>query len=340
MDSNLKNSPFVSIIMPVYNTEKFLREAIESILTQTYSNFEFIIINDGSTDKSREIILSYHDPRIIFLDNQSNRGLVAVMNDGISRATGTYIIRSDADDVSLPRRIEQQVSFMEHHQEVGILSAWMRTIGEKSSHILDGFLKHEDILANLLFNTSIAQPAVCIRTSVLKKLSYDNSFKDGAEDYDLWVRASKITKIASIPKVLVLYRVHPGNISMTKLAQNQANTRIIRDRLLKELGIIPTTNELSLHSSIVCKNENISRFLVDQEKWMRKIILLNSKKLLYKNESLNRVIRHRWFLICDANARMGLGIFFYAFKPPFAFQLRDIGIKSFVKFILKVLLRK
>lgn len=340
MDPDLKGNPFVSVVMPVYNAEKFLRAAIESIIRQTYRDFELIIVNDGSTDTSRSIILSYHDPRIVFVDSVKNGGLVAAMDASLARARGIYIVRADADDISMPTRIEEQVRFMEEHPDVGAVSAWMLTTGTTEGYLMRSFTEPEDIRANLLFNTSIAQPASCIRTSVLKSpgLGYGPAFKDGAEDYDLWTRMSRTTKLACLPRPLVRYRLHSANVSTVRATANQVNARAIRRRQLAALGIAPTEEELSLHSHITSPGMGIPQFLEAQERWLEKLMAANSERRVYADESLKKVIRHRWFLLCDANSRMGLPILRYAHRSPFAFTVGDIGIVPYAKFVLKAFL--
>ena len=115
--------PLISVILPAYNAERFLEEAIDSILAQTYKNFELIVLNDGSTDRTEEIILSYNDPRIRYIKNESNLKLIKTLNKGIALARGKYIARMDADDISLPTRFEKEIEFMEIHPDIGVCSS-------------------------------------------------------------------------------------------------------------------------------------------------------------------------------------------------------------------------
>lgn len=334
------NNPLVSVIMPVYNAQEYLREAIDNILSQTYSEFECIIVNDGSTDASAEIIRSFRDPRIIVMNNEKNLGLVATMTGGLARARGAYIIRADADDGSLPKRIETQVRYMETHPDIGIVSSWMRTIGTPNGYLMKSFTEPEEICANLLFNTTIAQPAACIRASLFKEgLAYDPAFKDGAEDYDLWTRASEVTRIACLPNALVQYRIHATNVSTVRAEANRANTRAIRLRQLARLGLIPTEEELMLHSSISCPHDDLPLFLADQERWFKKIITANDACRRYDQTILMRILRYRWFLLLDANARAGITVLHLARHSVFAFTMRDVGMLSYLKFTLKAILR-
>ena len=123
--------PKVSVVMPAYNAEKYIGEAIESILNQTFRNFEFIIINDGSVDRTKEIIQEYDDPRIVLLENDKNSGIVVTLNKGVDAATGEYIARMDADDIALSNRIEQQVMFLNTHRNIGVVGSALQIFGEE-----------------------------------------------------------------------------------------------------------------------------------------------------------------------------------------------------------------
>jgi glycosyltransferase involved in cell wall biosynthesis len=129
-------NPLVTVLMPVYNGEEFLHEAIESILKQTYLNFELLIINDGSTDSSENIILSYPDTRIRYIKNESNIKLIATLNNGFALAQGKYIVRMDADDYSVKERLQKQVAFMEANPEVTLAGSWFETIGDEPSRVV------------------------------------------------------------------------------------------------------------------------------------------------------------------------------------------------------------
>ena len=200
--------PFVSVLLPVYNAEKYLKEAIESILSQTFIDFEFIIINDGSTDNSEQIILSYTDQRIRYVKNEKNLKLIATLNKGIRLARGKYIVRMDADDVSLPKRIEKQVRFMEAHPNVGVCGTWFKVFGEiKRPYIVILPEKDWQLKAGLLVSCPFAHPSVIMRKSTLldNKIFYDERFYR-LEDWGLWVSLAKVCDFANIPEVLLDYR--------------------------------------------------------------------------------------------------------------------------------------
>lgn len=206
-------NPKVSVIMPVFNAELFLRESIDSILNQTYTNFEFLIINDGSTDASQEIIDSYKDARIICIHHTTNLGLIHSLNKGLKKAKGVYICRMDADDISLPKRLEKQITFLERNHQIEILGTafkWMPTYKTE----LHPFSSSK-CNVKLLFATCLAHPSVVIRKSLIDRLhlQYDESYKF-AEDYFLWVEvAIKRGTISNLRESLLLYRIHEHQTS-------------------------------------------------------------------------------------------------------------------------------
>src|SRR6185295_9135648 len=159
--------PQVSVLMSVYNGEKYLKEAMESILNQSFSDFEFLIFNDSSTDSSREIILSYNDPRIVLIDNKKNIGLTKTLNKGISLAKGKYIARMDADDVCHPERLNEQVNYLDKNAEVAVCGTWVQFLNE--NEVVKLPTKKNEIKTLLFCNSCLAHPSVMIRKSFLEK---------------------------------------------------------------------------------------------------------------------------------------------------------------------------
>ena len=204
----------VSVIMPVYNGERYLKEAIESILNQAFRDLEFIIINDASTDKSEEIIKSFTDPRIVYIKNDKNLGQAESLNKGIRRARGLYVARMDQDDISLPERISAQSAYMEANRDVAILGTWYQEIDENNNVIrrplfpTSPSIKIRLFFARLTGWASIAHPTVMIRRDLFDKVGYYDPKYRICQDYDLWLRAVRKYKIENIPKVLLNYRIH------------------------------------------------------------------------------------------------------------------------------------
>lgn len=208
-----RSMPKVSVLMPVYNTEEsYLREAIESILNQTFSDFEFIILNDGSTNNAQDVILSYSDSRINYVINEKNLGLIKTLNKGFDLAKGEYIARMDSDDISLPERFQKQVNFMDENPNVHVVGTWYEWFPKckvQKPATNDKAIK-ECLLAS---SNSIAHPTVMLRKSVIDNLQarYDENFAY-VEDYALWLSLIDKVDFANIDEILLKYRIHPNSV--------------------------------------------------------------------------------------------------------------------------------
>lgn len=199
--------PSISVVMSVYNGELYIKDAVNSILNQSYKNFEFIIINDASTDKTADFLNSLKDKRIVLLQNKKNLGLAASLNKGINKSSGEYIARMDADDISKPKRFEKQLNFMKKHPDIDILGTWTALIGKNNQKI--GFVHYPtsdiNIKKTLRRVTPIVHPTWLTKALVFKKLKGYKQKWDYVEDYEFLLRAKKF-KMANIPEELVLWR--------------------------------------------------------------------------------------------------------------------------------------
>lgn len=212
------NQYSISIIMPAYNAEKYLRKAIESILKQTFRDFEFIIINDGSTDDTEDIILSYiKDSRIKYIRNEQNLKLIKTLNKGIDIASGKYIARMDADDIALPTMLEECYNFFESHPEYSIVAPSVYDMNnEGTAYKIGEECYSSDILPYiLLFENVITHPGIMLRADVLKKYKYEDSgLVEHFEDHDCWNRIlADHHKIYVLPQRLLLYRINKNGIN-------------------------------------------------------------------------------------------------------------------------------
>ena len=229
--------PKISVIMPVYNGEKYLREAIDSILTQTYADFEFLIIDDGSTDASPQIVRSYNDLRIRFYQNERNMGVAATLNRGLDLASGEYIARMDADDISLPQRFVRQIAYFDRHPEYGICGSNIRIFsGGQDERVAVYSERDAHIRADMMFNSAFAHPSVMLRTTALDGIRYDCVYEK-AEDYELWYRLLSRTKGYNIQEPLLRYRHHAAQVTQTKKPEQRAAVLKLHERMLKDIGI-------------------------------------------------------------------------------------------------------
>ncbi len=223
-------TPLISVAMPVYNGEIHLAEALDSILAQTYTNFEFVIIDDGSTDNSLQLLQQYQkrDARIRLITRE-NRNLATTLNDIIDLSRGKWIARMDQDDIALPHRFERQLDWLEK-TGADIAGSWIQLFGTVDKRIIKHSQTDEAIKMELLFGTSFAHPTVMMKTDLVKKLRYDKAWEK-CEDYDLWERAAHVGwKMTNVPEVLLMYRQHEAQISTATSAKQLELTQKIRSR--------------------------------------------------------------------------------------------------------------
>ena len=205
----MNSSPRVSILFPVYKTAAYLKEAVDSILSQTFKDFELIVLNDCSPDNAEKILDAYNDPRIVRYRGEKNVGLGNVLNVGISMARGEFIARMDSDDISLPERLSFQVDYLDSNPEIDLVSVGMKEFGDSNATILYNN-ETEQIKFNALFYSPILHASSMWRKKSFEGLFYNQSFVP-SEDYDLWTRALvKGVKMRNVPKVLYLYRKFDG----------------------------------------------------------------------------------------------------------------------------------
>jgi GT2 family glycosyltransferase len=264
--------PKVTVLMTVLNGEQYLPDAIESILQQTFHDFELIIVNDGSTDSSQAIIQSYDDPRIRVIHNPCNRGIYTSANIGLRHAQGQYVARLDADDVSVPDRLKTQIDFMEKNPDIGAVASWMTWI-DKTGHVLDDYTPQhhaESIYYTLNFANCMPHSSALYRKVLLDRFhGYQDQFSY-AGDFDLWQRLSKQTPLAMIKSVLVHLHVHMNNVSFTKShEQHQAALSIVHGNMQRLLGktcpisyahiLNDILADLSLHHALAKQNITIPK---------------------------------------------------------------------------------
>lgn len=296
MDKDMNKPPAISVVMTAFNATLYIKDAIQSILDQTFSDFEFIIINDGSTDNTLAIAKSFNDSRLRIFSNDKNLGMAANFNKGIALSRGEFIARMDADDISLPVRFEKQITFLRKNREIGIVGSYVKTIGKSGGRTVRYFTRPEEVKASLLFSTSLAHPSVMMRREIFSKfnLNYRAEFNP-ADDYDLWERASAFTKIANMPNVLLLYRVHEKNITSTKNEERKAGASEVRLRQIKKLGLEPTIEEMTMHNGEHLENISPPIRLNNVEKWLLKIRVANMSAQLYETNAMEAVLASRWY---------------------------------------------
>ena len=313
MDENLETSrpmavPRVTVLMAVRDGGLHLEEAVRSVIAQSFSDWEFVVVDDGSADATAAILERHRraDARIRVVP-QAPLGLAESLNRGLRLARGAYVARMDADDVCSPDRLAVQVAAMDAHPEVGVCGSWIETFGMGKPAIRCYPLDDASIRSWMLFESVLAHPSVMIRREVLERhgLAYDGTMPH-AEDYDLWVRAARVTKLANVPQVLLRYREHPQQVVRRHEALKRQTARRIRAGQLAALGLSPSEEEANLHEAISLWGLAPERErLAAAHAWLLKLTEANRSSGRYPQTEFRRVVAQRWWAICAAATRLG-----------------------------------
>ncbi len=280
--------PLVSIVMAAYNEELYIGEAISSVLNQTFLNFEFIIINDGSTDETERVILSFRDSRIKYIKNQVNIKLIDSLNKGIEAARGKYIARMDSDDVCNNNRLSVQVNFMENNPEIGISGTHLNIFGDKGGKMIYP-LTFEEIKLNLFITSSFGNNVVIFRRNLLQK--YNLIFPKGylhAEDYKCWCNWVFYTKAQNLDLYLVNYRSHNNSISIVNSDAQKKTRNRIRIEYLTKVFQLEDNKQIALDFY-----GNLGR---KRLKATKAVININDKLQLFSKSQFKNTIFKLWYL--------------------------------------------
>lgn len=319
--------PLVTVFIPMYNCEQYISQSLESIINQTYSNLEILIIDDGSTDKTMEIVNSYRDNRIRLIKNKENKGIPYTRNLALLESTGIYMAIMDADDIALPNRIEKQVEFMEENKDIDALGSLFETFSE-STNIKRKFKKiigkvkmnqpksmaSEEIKAGLIFSNRIGNPTALIRLETIKKynLSYNLDYFV-AQDYDMWVQLSKVGRLFILPEVLLKYRFGHSNITkkskVNKLLKRKRIIDSIHKDILNYYKFELTEEEIKVFNEFFGDDDSQSKIndstLDNLPKLLAKILKQNRDNRLFNEQLFIKVIRDTVFDILS-NRKIGL----------------------------------
>ncbi len=282
------SEPLVTVAMAAYNSELYIKESIESILNQSYKNIELIVVNDGSTDRTKEIVLSFNDSRIKLFDNFENLGIVKTRNVCIEKSSGKYLAIFDSDDIALPDRLKLQVNFLENNSDYCLCGTDYQIIDSngKPSYKMIVPKNDKDIKTYLNFNIPFCHSTMLFRRSYLEDNRYMPGFEP-SEDYELTLRLSKLSKMASLNSKTVLYRVHGNNISLKKKTKIYDLKKIITINTLNEIKIPYSEKELEIHINFFDfnfhffsddhKKEELCNWLIKYYKFIKASSQLNNK---------------------------------------------------------------
>jgi glycosyltransferase involved in cell wall biosynthesis len=335
---NDSKTPKVTVFIPVYNREQYIGEAIESILAQTFSDFEILLVDDGSTDASVEKIRWFSDPRIRLVSNDKNLGIPKTRNKGVELARGQYMAMLDSDDRAYPDRLEKQVAFLDSHPEYAQVGSWCRMM-DKDGHPLKKIKRQpvlsEDIHAQFLFRCAMSNRSIMARTAILQEYGYRNDFPR-CQDYELHVRLAKKYKLGNIPECLVYGRIHPQQITGQTPDLGDAKKQEIISSQLQELGVTFSPDDFPPHLTLSRMRK--SAFIPDADyltwarTWLLRLQEANKRTLQYAEPAFSSALGEKWLQACWI-ARKNIG--WTAWKYFFSSPLSKVAIATLPRQLLR-----
>ncbi len=300
----MSRAPRVSVVMPAYDREATLRESIDSVLAQTFRDFELVVIDDGSSDRTAEIADSTGDPRVRVVRNERNLGVTVTRARGLELARGELVANLDSDDLAHPERLARQVAFLDAHPACAMVGTWAlridrrgRTKGEYRRPV--GW---RDIRAHLLFRNCFKNTTVTGRREIFRRYGYRTEFEVN-EDVDLHVRISLEHEVANLPEWLGSYRRHRGSLSRQQRERTHAAETAINAAQLARLGVEASDDELALHQRLRrargVRGDPLSEAELEaMDAWLRRLAAANREHALYPEPEFSRVLGARWWSAC------------------------------------------
>jgi len=325
----MNTAPKVSVIIPVYNRAKYVGEAINSILAQSFTNFELLLIDDGSTDESVEIMKFYTDPRIRLVCNERNLGIPKTRNIGLHLARGDYIAILDSDDIAVSDRLAKQVAFLDRYKDYVSVGSWASVIDEEGRFLKKGkrrFVSSGEVKSHLLFRCWLHHSSIMARTAILRAYGYREQYVV-CSDFELFARLARTYKIGHLPEPLVRHRVHAGCITRNNVQLTKDKDLEIISAQLNELGVQFTPADLDRHLllSYVKKFQFKPdyQYLLWAESWLLKLQEANQRVLCYPEQPFAVVIGERWLKVCSrVSAGMGWTVWRNFWQSPLSKGVR------------------
>lgn len=310
--------PRVTVFIPAFNVDRYISEAVESVLAQTYRDFELLVVDDGSTDRTLEILRTYsYDTRVRIVANSTNLGRPATRNIGLDLARGEFIAFLDGDDVCLPERLQHQVDYLDANPGITGLGTWMTLIDETSNSSGDIFyeeaLDADQVACEMLVGCSIAQGSMMVRQSAIASFRYNEAFPV-AQDYELWARMIQTCKFTNIALALTQYRIHSRQATTARSEEQLALVRQVYGHQVAALGITYTDLDLARHECLFrlegrkpVRDKTGAPLDINYLRWARSwleaIIENNSRQGIYPEPALSLMIAPRWLFACRKAAR-------------------------------------
>ncbi|MES1939161.1 family 2 glycosyl transferase [Salinisphaera sp. T5B8] len=304
--------------MPAFNVEHYIAAAIESVLAQTFTDFELLIIDDGSTDATPAVIAGFAgDPRLRVVTHAENRGRPMARNHGVDLARGEYIAFLDADDLCAPHRLHRQVSYLDAHTDIAGVGSWMNCIDARGNALPGQTYAvptdADDIACRMLYDCALVQGSMMLRRSAFEHYRYDEAFWI-AQDYELWARMIRTLKFANQPEPMTSYRRHDSQVSVTHTPAQREADLAIYSRQLAALDVEHSDHDLLRHGCLfkchgrkpVLKHTGRPfdiTYLRWCRIWLEKLLQANERHQIYPEPAFSNMIVHRWLFACRKAAR-------------------------------------
>ncbi|MDR1544610.1 MAG: glycosyltransferase [Prevotellaceae bacterium] len=303
----MEKTPLVSVNIPVKNGKKYLKQCIESVLNQTFSDFELLIVNDGSTDETANIVRSFSDKRIRFFENETCKGIAFTRNFAVELSRGKYIAVFDCDDVMLPEKLQKQVDFLKKNPDFALVGSSIEKIDKKGVVIGKQIYKLPEnlIKSQLFFDNYFAQPSMLIRREVFEKFRYNPQFMM-ASDYAFWSQIAENHKVANLKEILIKYRIHSQSITLSQLERQQIYIKKIFEFQLSLLKIFPTENELENHFLLLKNPAKIdvnSTQFAEILQWSELLKSRNKELQIFDNQFFNKYLKRLFRKIYRENLK-------------------------------------
>jgi glycosyltransferase involved in cell wall biosynthesis len=300
----MPSDPRVTVFIPAFNRQDYIGLAIHSILQQDFADLEVLVVDDGSTDRTPELVESYEDPRVRLERSPVNAGIPAARNRGLAAARGEYIALLDSDDFSYPSRLRRQVDFLDRHPHIAQVGSWCSLMDEDSRllpRIRRQPVRPADVDAHLLFHCSLINRTIMARTAILQQYGYDESFPR-CQDYDLHARLAERHAMANLPSILVCGREHEGRFTRNTRDAGRDRKIAIQARLLDVLGMKFADDDLALHYGLTqlpdAERPPPGEHLAWTERWLCGILRANRRRQRYDPAALCRAVALIWASTC------------------------------------------
>lgn len=305
----MAGSPRVTVFIPAFNRENYICTAINSILAQTFTDFEVLVVDDGSTDRTAELVQQYTDPRVRLARNPGNLGIPASRNHGLEKARGEYIALLDSDDFAYSWRLARQVAWLDQHPRIAQVGAWCSLMdgdGRLLKRVRRQPLSPEDVETRLLFHCSLINRTIMARTECLRQLGYSEAFPR-CQDYDLHARLAEHYPMANMPEVLVCGREHDGRFTRNSRDLGADRKMAIQGWLLERMGMEANTTDLAWHYNLTQPRHDelppAREYLAWAEAWLLGLRQANARSERYQPQALVRATAAMWAAACWLNRK-------------------------------------